>query len=154
MQSLQQLLSPHRVLCQRDAGSMKNLFTLIAEAICQDNPELSPNTVVKELNAREKLGSTGLGGGIAIPHTRLEGLTTPCGCLITLADGIDFDAPDEQKVDIVFALLVPSEACDEHLQILAALAKLFVQSTFCQRVRGAKDSQTLHELIIHWPTES
>ncbi|PID54934.1 MAG: hypothetical protein CR978_01765 [Gammaproteobacteria bacterium] len=154
MQDLQQLLPPHRVLCRRDVGSMKSLFTHIADAISQDSPDIATPTIIKELNAREKLGSTGLGDGIAIPHTRLEGLEKPCGCLITLVDGIDFDAPDNKKVDIVFALLVPSEANGEHLQILSSLAKLFVQPEFCQRLRAAENAQALHELVLNWPVET
>lgn len=148
MYSLENLLSPSRVQCTPEGLSFKRLFETIANLIHHDCPNIASASIISNLNAREKLGSTGLGNGIAIPHARLEGLEAPIGCMITLREGTDFNAIDSQPVDIVFALLVPSEACDEHLQILASLVELFMQPDFCQQVRRIENADTLYQLMI------
>ena len=119
MQALSQLLTPGRTLCHVAGVSRKRLFESIAGAISEDQLSLSVSEVLSLLTAREKLGSTGLGQGIAIPHCRIENCTHPLGTLITLTDAVDFGAPDGLPVDLVFVLLVPSEAHQQHLDILA-----------------------------------
>ena len=104
---------------------------------------LSQEEVFSQLIAREKLGSTGLGNGIAIPHCRVGNCTQPIGTLVTLAEPIDFDAPDDAPVDLLFVLLVPEEAHQQHLDILAGIARLFSQEAFCARLRAAGDSAEL-----------
>jgi PTS system nitrogen regulatory IIA component len=99
--------------------------------------------VFAQLIAREKLGSTGLGQGIAIPHCRMDACPEPIGTLVTLEKAIDFDAPDDKPVDLLFALLVPGEAHQQHLDILANVARLFSQGNFCQQLRAAKDNEEL-----------
>jgi PTS system nitrogen regulatory IIA component len=101
---------------------------------------------LSQLIAREKLGSTGLGEGIAIPHCRIENCSQPTGILLTLAEPIDFDSPDNQPVDLVFALLVPAEAHQQHLDTLAGLARLFSQPDFCDSLRNAQDRAELFSL--------
>ena len=121
-------LDPARVIAlSSDAvHSKKRLFEFAATAL-RDAFELDTETVYKALLSREKLGSTALGGGIAIPHCRIPECTDAAGCLITLGHGIDFDAPDGLPVDVAFVLLVPTQATEQHLNILAQLATAFTK---------------------------
>ena len=98
--------------------------------------------------ARERLGSTGLGQGIAIPHCRLDTVSRCTGALLTLANPINFDAPDRQPVDLLFVLVVPSEATDEHLKILAELAQRFSDANYCQRLRAASTDAELYQAAL------
>ncbi|MEH6516634.1 MAG: PTS sugar transporter subunit IIA [Halioglobus sp.] len=150
MQALSQLLTPGRTLCRVPGVSRKRLFESIAGAISEDQLSLPVSEVLSLLTAREKLGSTGLGQGIAIPHCRIENCTHPLGALITLTDPVDFGAPDGLPVDLVFALLVPGEAHQQHLDILASIAGLFSQEDFCRQLRGAEDASTLHRIATTW----
>ena len=143
---MNEILTPARTACQVPGGSKKRLFETIARIISDDQPSLDYEQVFTQLIARENLGSTGLGGGIAIPHCRVDECPQPLGTLITLEQGIDFDAPDDQPVDLLFALLVPGEANQQHLDILAGLARLFNQPDFCQQLRAARDATELFEL--------
>ena len=146
MNFLTDILSPERTVCHAPGASKKRLFETIARIISEDQPSLAYEEVFSQLIAREKLGSTGLGQGIAIPHCRVDACAQPLGTLITLEQAIDFDAPDEQPVDLLFALLVPGEAHQQHLDILANVARLFSQAGFCQQLRAAKDSRALFEV--------
>jgi PTS system nitrogen regulatory IIA component len=146
MNFLTEILSPGRTVCHAPGASKKRLFETIAHVISEDQPSLVYEDILDLLNAREKLGSTGLGQGIAIPHCRVEACPRPLGALITLEQAIDYDAPDEQPVDLLFVLLVPGEAHQQHLDILAKLARLFSQEAFCQQLRAAQSSHALFEL--------
>jgi PTS system nitrogen regulatory IIA component len=146
MNFLTEILSPGRTVCHAPGASKKRLFETIAHVISADQPSLVYEEVLHQLNAREKLGSTGLGQGIAIPHCRVDACPQPLGTLITLEQAIDFDAPDEQPVDLLFALLVPGEAHQQHLDILANVARLFSQPDFCQRLRAASSSRELFDV--------
>ena len=146
MQPLTNLLTPERTACQVPGLSKKRLFESLARLISEDQISLSYDEVFGHLFAREKLGSTGLGDGIAIPHCRIGNCSAPIGALLTLADPIDFDSPDNQPVDLVFALLVPEEAHQQHLDTLAGLARLFSQANFCDALRGADDRDILFSI--------
>jgi PTS system nitrogen regulatory IIA component len=148
MQSLTDILSPGRTVCHAPGVSKKRLFETIARMISEDQPALTYEQLFDHLIAREKLGSTGLGQGIAIPHCRVDACPQPLGCLLTLEQAIDFDAPDDQPVDILFALLVPGEAQQQHLDILANIARIFSQADFCKQLRSTTDSRTLYDLAI------
>ena len=124
---MKDILTPARTLCRAPGLSKKRLFETIASIISEDQPALVYDEVFSQLIAREKLGSTGLGQGIAIPHCRVDACPEPLGTLVTLEQAIDFDAPDDQPVDLLFALLVPGEAHQQHLDILANVARLFSQ---------------------------
>ena len=150
MQSLSQLLSPGRTLCCAPGNSQKRLFHTIAKLISEDEPALSQGDILNRLTAREKLGSTGLGLGIAIPHCRVEDCARPLGCLVTLEEPIDFNAPDDAPVDLLFALLVPAEASQQHLDILAFIARLFQQPEFCAQLRQAGDAAELYRIATTW----
>ncbi len=143
MQPLDDILTPARTVCHVPGSSKKKLFETLAGIISDDQPSLPRDEVFSHLIAREKLGSTGLGRGIAIPHCRADNCTQPLGALVTLAEPIDFDAPDDEPVDLLFVLLVPTEADQQHLDILAGIARLFNQEDFCARLRAAADSVEL-----------
>lgn len=146
MKFLTDILSPARTVCHAPGVSKKRLFETIARIISEDQSSLVYEDVFSQLIAREKLGSTGLGQGIAIPHCRVDACSRPLGTLITLEQAIDFDAPDDQPVDLLFALLVPGEAHQQHLDILANIARLFSQGSFCERLRAARNNLALFEI--------
>ena len=150
MQILHKLLTPERTVCSVPGASQKRLFETAAQLISDDQLSLPYDLVFSSLIAREKLGSTGLGGGIAIPHCRVANCTHAMGTLITLETPIDFGAPDGEPVDILFVLLVPEEAQQQHLDILAGIAGLFNQEAFCRGLRDASDAQELYSCATNW----
>lgn len=107
---------------------------------------LPQNAVYNALLERERLGSTGLGQGIAVPHARLSNMTDAHACLVKLKTPINYDAIDKQEVDLIFVLFIPEQSTDEHLQILASLARVFSQKDVTQKIR---DSQSANEIIQH-----
>ena len=147
MTDLTQILSPSRCHSQVPGQSKKRIFEEVADLLVKDQPGLDATDVVARLLAREKLGSTGLGRGIAIPHCRLDGCQQPLGVLMSLATPADFDAPDDEPVDLLCVLVVPEEANQEHLEILAALARLFSQDALCSALRACDTGEELFEVI-------
>lgn len=143
------LIRPENVVVDLDAASKKRLFELAGQ-LFQTNCGISAAEVFESLFSREKLGSTALGYGIAIPHGRIKGLKdTACAC-IRLKAPIDFDAPDNLPVDLVFILLAPATATDLHLQILGELAQMLSDAGFRERLRRAPDAASLRALIEAW----
>ena len=112
---------------------------------CPSTPE--PEQVFERLLERERLGSTGLANGVALPHARMAGLERAYGVFLRLASPVDFDALDGQPVDLLFALLVPEEATDEHLQLLAELARLFSDAQLCEKLRNCSEPADAVRLI-------
>jgi PTS system nitrogen regulatory IIA component len=150
MLDLETVLTPGRTLCRAPGISKKRLFESAARLIGDDQPELKPGDIFSSLLAREKLGSTALGDGIAIPHCRINECSAALGTLITLEEPIDFDAPDGKPVDILFVLLVPTEAHQEHLTILGGLAQLLSNGEYCQGLREASSSEELHRFAVEF----
>jgi PTS system nitrogen regulatory IIA component len=146
MNGLGEILTPARTVCNAPGISKKRLFETIAKIVCDDQHDLLYDEVLDHLTAREKLGSTGLGQGIAIPHCRVSDCAEPIGALITLEKPIPFDAPDDQPVDLLFVLLVPTAAHQQHLDILAMVARLFNNAEFCERLRAASDDRVLYDI--------
>lgn len=109
----------------------------------EQNEALSDRTILDALNSRERLGSTALGHGVALPHSRMAGIDAPMAALLTLADGVDFQSDDGEPVDLVVGLLVPENCNDEHLQILASLAKRFSDADLRKRLREFEDGTAL-----------
>ncbi|MDN6319919.1 MAG: PTS IIA-like nitrogen regulatory protein PtsN [Marinobacter sp.] len=143
--TIDNILAPELTLCKVPAASKKRVLEFIAEQIHQHNSALSEGQIFNNLISRERLGSTGIGQGIAIPHCRLEGLEQVIGVLMTLDETVEFDAIDNQPVDLVFALIVPKEATSEHLELLSQLAEKFNERTFCDRLRQCEDANTLYQ---------
>jgi PTS system nitrogen regulatory IIA component len=145
---IQALISPKRTLCGVEGGSKKRALELLANTIAQDVPGIEAEDLFRRLIARERLGSTGIGHGIAIPHCRVENCTGTIGALITLTEAVDFDAIDSQPVDILFAMLVPEKAHDEHLHNLAALAGALSNAEFRDKLRAATSDQELYQSAV------
>ena len=122
---LSEILSPDCIRLDSDASSKKRVLEIASQLLADTDKSLSQREVFDCLIAREKLGSTGLGQGVAIPHGRVAGLDRTIGVFLRLPGGVDFDAPDGAPVDLVFALLVPKESTEEHLQVLASIAGYF-----------------------------
>jgi len=147
MSKLSQVLSPARSLCQAPGTSKKRVLEQAAHLLAGGLQDLPAQSVFEALLAREKLGSTGFGGGVALPHCRLTGCTAPIGALLQLAQAVDFDAIDGASVDLLFVLLVPQNAIDVHLQLLRQIAAKLSQSGLCERLRRAKTGVELHQIV-------
>jgi len=150
MNQIAELLPAANVVLDADVADKPQLFAAVGELFAAGAAPLSAATVAHSLAAREKLGSTGLGQGIAIPHGRLRGLKEARGAFLRLAHPIAFDAPDGKPVSQVFVLLVPEHATDQHLQLLSELAQMFSERTFRERLAGATDARELCALIGEW----
>lgn len=148
---IESLISPGRTLCGVEGGSKKRALELLANTIAEDIPEIDADDLFRRLIGRERLGSTGIGHGVAIPHCRVDKCKGTVGALITLAEPIDFDAIDSQPVDILFAMLVPEDANDEHLQTLATLAGALNNPEYRQRLRKATSDENLYQSAITPP---
>ena len=140
-------LGHFQALSQQSLLSKKRVFERAAEAM-GGSLNLSSETIYRALLEREKLGSTAIGEGIAIPHCRINDCAVPAGCLVTLQEPIDFGSADGQDVDIIFVLLVPEEATEAHLKLLAALARSFSNAEVRERVRQTQDPEALKQLLV------
>lgn len=143
------LLKPENVIADFETNSRKRLFEHAGQMF-QASAGVSAGEVFDSLLSREKLGSTALGYGIAIPHGRIKGLKDTSCAFIRLKAPIDFDAPDGMPVDLVFILLAPAAATDLHLQILGELAQMFSEKSVRDQMRAAPDAAVLHKLICEW----
>lgn len=130
--------------------SKKRLLEVLGEYLAASLPGISSRVVFDRLLERERLGSTGLGHGIALPHARMPQITKAIGAFVQLESGVDFDAIDGQPVDLAFALLVPETAAEEHLQLLAKLATLFSSEKVRETLRNATDADQVLKQIQHW----
>jgi len=144
---LSDLLTKKRVSLLEQTSSKKRALELIAEMLSGAAPEVSAEQIFDALNDRERLGSTGLGHGVAIPHGRLEGVHSAIGAVLRLDQGIDYDAPDGMPVNLMFGLVVPQESTDEHLAILSRLAELFADDACVERLRRAGDADEFITMI-------
>ncbi len=140
------LLSPDRIIIDADISSKKRLLEFIANTVATQF-SLPQAALFNNLLDRERLGSTGLGKGFAIPHARLVNLDTTIACFIRLDQPVNFEAPDNQPVDLVFAIIIPENATDEHLKILSSLAKIFSQSEICEAIRNAGSGEEVARII-------
>ncbi|MEJ2394321.1 MAG: PTS IIA-like nitrogen regulatory protein PtsN [Candidatus Thiodiazotropha sp.] len=140
-------LLQERMGCSVKAASKKRVLEQLGQRLAESVPELTQDLVFDALLERERLGSTGLGKGIALPHARMTQVDQAIGACITLNQGVDFDAIDGEPVDLAFAMLVPQEATDEHLQLLSTLAQMFSDGAFCTALRQAQSDQELFFLI-------
>ena len=145
---LETILTPGRSLVNVPGGSKKKALEQIANLISTQVPELEMQDVYEALIAREKLGSTGFGNGIAIPHCRLEGCTTPVSALLHLKEKIDFDAIDGAPVDLLFVLLVPQAATDAHLELLRQIASMLDRKEVRDKLRSASSNEALYQVVL------
>ena len=149
MNLIAKLLPETNVLIDLDVSSKKRVFEQVG-LLFENNNSVARSEVFDSLFAREKLGSTGLGQGIAIPHGRIRGLKEAMGALVRMRHPIPFDAPDGQNVSIIFVLLVPDRATDMHLQILSELAQMFSEKPFREQLLAAPSAAELHRLVTQW----
>jgi PTS system nitrogen regulatory IIA component len=143
------LIVEKRIGCNVAATSKKRVLEQLGLRLAETIPALTQDKVFDALVERERLGSTGLGKGIALPHARMPQVAKAVAAFIKLREGVDFDASDGEPVDLAFAMLVPNETTEEHLQLLAQLAKMFSDINFCSALRQAESSSDLLQLILH-----
>ena len=149
MNRLASILPESQVLVGVEATSKKRAFEE-AGLLFENLHGLSRALITDSLFARERLGSTGLGHGVAIPHGRIKGLKAPMAAVLQLAQPIGFDAPDEQPVGLLIFLLVPEAATQKHLAILSEIAELLSDSGLRERIKAAGSVPELHGLIAQW----
>ena len=154
MNLISPILLPENVIVDTESTSKKRVLErtgLLFEHTCQVlPPPVSRSQVFDSLFAREKLGSTGLGHGVAIPHGRTKGLRDAMAAFIKTQTPIPFDAPDGQPVNLIFILLVPERATDMHLQLLGELAQMFSERNFREQLQASNDPAVLHQLFVNW----
>ena len=153
MSLVSKILSVSHVSLDLQASSKKRLFEQ-AGLLFENLDGIGKNVVFDSLFAREKLGSTGLGQGVAIPHGRIKGLKDALGAFVRLAQPVPFDAPDGNPVSLVFVLLVPEKATEKHLQILSELAQMFSDKALRAAMSAAPDAAALHALITAWQPDA
>ncbi len=141
------ILRPECTTCATP-GSKKKVLELISDLVAAQYPTLSSQEIFESLVAREKMGSTGIGNGIAIPHGRLTDITQPIAILIKCEEPIAFDAIDKQPVDILFALLVPADQCQQHLSTLSCMAEKLSDKQILKQLRKTHDETELYQVII------
>ena len=149
MNAITKLLPLSNVVLDLDVGSKKRVFEQ-AGILFENHHSVGRSLVFDSLFARERLGSTGLGQGIAIPHGRIKGLREALGALVRVAQPIPFDSPDGKPVRLIFVLLVPEKATDAHLQILSELAQMFSDRAFRESLLASESPAIAHALITGW----
>ncbi|MCG8416129.1 MAG: PTS IIA-like nitrogen regulatory protein PtsN [Pseudomonadales bacterium] len=145
---LEEILTPQRCYCRMDWSSKKRILTKISDLLAGQNLAIEPEEIYTALMAREQLGSTGLGNGIAIPHCRVANCQEIIGSLITLEQAVDYDSIDGKPVDLLFVLIVPQERSDDHVKTLAGLAEMLSDEDFCFTLRTTNDSEDLYNIAI------
>ncbi len=153
MNLIAKLLSVDNIVVGLDASSKKRVFEQ-AGLLFENHHGIARSAVYDALFAREKMGSTGLGLGIAIPHGRIKGLKEARGAFLRLVAPVQFDAPDGHPVDLVFVLLVPEAATEHHLQLLSELAQMFSDKLFREKLATAADASAVQTLFAQWQSAS
>jgi PTS system nitrogen regulatory IIA component len=143
------ILSPARVAQNAAVSSKKRALELVSQLLGQDD-KLTSQEVFESLVARERLGTTALGHGVALPHGRLKHGKNTVGAFVQLAHGIDFDAADRNPVDLLFAIVVPESSTEEHLNLLAQVAALFSDAGMREKLRHAGNADDLYTLLTQW----
>ena len=160
--NLNTLISSNAVICNDEIKSKKRALEILAEQLTAEalkssptQPNDSPSKMEADalelfqlLTEREKLGSTSLGHGVALPHARTKQTDQAIGAFLKLNQGINFDSPDDQKTDLIFALMVPEHYTDAHLKILAHLASIFNDESFCKNIRNTNDPNKIYNQLI------
>lgn len=150
MSAIEELFRPERVASRGSVSSKKRALELVSELMTAGESTLSQAEVFSSLVERERLGSTGLGHGVAIPHGRMKNLDRAVCAFLRLGEGVDFDAADGRPVDMICGLLVPEQSTGEHLNILAMLAEMFSDVDFCERMHAAKNGGEIYQLLVSW----
>ena len=141
-------LSARRILLDLDTSSRKRLFEHIAEISEDAEAGANEGEIFKTICERERLGSTGLGHGIAVPHGRISDLKQPIISLLRLKTPIDYDAPDSEPVWLAVGLLVPEEATDTHLELFSMLVKCFQDDQFIEALKACETAAQVDQLFV------
>lgn len=149
MNLISKILPLENILLDVDSSSKKRVFERVG-LLFENGQSIARSQVFDSLFAREKLGSTGLGQGIAIPHGRIKNLRDAVGAFVKTGNPIPFDAPDGQPVNLIFVLLVPERATDLHLQLLGELAQMFSDPAFRTRLQASNDVAEIHKMLTEW----
>ncbi len=150
MNAVAQLLAPEDILLDLDVSTKQRVFEEVGRLFDRRH-RLAQTLVVESLNARERLGSTGLGQGVAIPHARIKHLRQAVAAFVRLKLPIPFDAPDGKPVSGMLILLVPEQATEQHLQLLAEVAQMFCDRSFRDQIRNCVDTASVCKLFATWP---
>ncbi len=145
---IENILTPGRSLVNVPGGSKKRVLEQIAKVLGRDLPDLDSQAIFESFIARERLGSTGFGNGIAIPHCRMPGCTAPLSAVLRLDAPVEFDAIDGAPVDLLFVLLVPEAATDAHLELLRQIASMLDREEVRERLRQAPTGADLYQAIV------
>ncbi|UAA38467.1 PTS IIA-like nitrogen regulatory protein PtsN [Paraneptunicella aestuarii] len=145
---IKDILAPNGIKRAIGCSSKKRILELLSLLAADVSDEIDSEEVLTSLLSRERMGSTGIGHGIALPHGRLPGLLKPIALIITCQDGIEFDAIDNQPVDIFFAILVPENDTTDHLKILSAIANKLNDRDIVRKLRKAESEQALYEALV------
>lgn len=151
---LSEIINVNRIRNDVDVKSKKRALEELSNLITQDQVQLDASDIFDSLISRERLGATGVGYGIAIPHGRIKNCQKITGAFIQLNEGVDFNTVDNQPVDILFALIVPEESTDEHLQVLALLASMFSDEKFREKLRHSTGAEDTYQLLTSWQQPS
>lgn len=146
--NIEDILTPDRTFCKLQASSRKRALEQVSEHLAETIPYFDAKQLFTSLIAREKMGSTALGHGVAIPHCRMKGCTKILGGLFSLNQAIDFESPDRSKTNLLFVLVVPEEEVSEHLTVLAMLANRFDSEAYRQSLFAANTAKALFEAAI------
>ncbi|CAH1203322.1 PTS IIA-like nitrogen-regulatory protein PtsN [Candidatus Nitrotoga sp. BS] len=149
MNLISKTLPLENVILDADSTSKKRVFERVG-VLFENTHKIARSQIFDSLFAREKLGSTGLGHGVAIPHGRIKGLRDATAAFVKTQALIPFDAPDSQPVNLIFVLLVPERATDLHLQLLSELAQMFSDKTFREKIQNTNDVAIIHQLFTNW----
>lgn len=147
--NLAKILPVSNILLDLAVSSKKRAFEQ-AGLLFENNDGIARSVVSDNLFARERLGSTGLGHGVAIPHGRIKSLKHPVAALMRLAEPIPFESPDEQPVSLLIFLLIPENVTKQHLHLLAHIAEMFSDQHIRTQLSTLKDAAAIYELIAHW----
>ncbi len=153
MSLVAKLLQPSNVVLGMALSSKKRLFEQLG-FLFEANHGIGKGLVFDSLFARERLGSTGLGQGVAIPHGRIKGIKEALGAFVRLEQPVPFDAPDGKPVSLVFAMLVPEQATEKHLEILSELAQMFSDRELREALSQVPDAAALQKLIANWQPDA
>ncbi|MCK9507542.1 MAG: PTS IIA-like nitrogen regulatory protein PtsN [Pigmentiphaga sp.] len=153
MNQISRILPPSNVVLDLEVTSKKRVFEQVG-LLFENNHGIARSVVFDSLFSRERLGSTGLGHGVAVPHGRIKGLNEAVAAFVRLAQPINFEAPDSKPVNLMVILLVPEQATQQHLEILAELAQMLSSKTLRDELSIEPSASTVHSLLTHWePTQ-
>ncbi len=149
MNLISKILPAENVILDTESTSKKRVFERVG-ILFENTRQIARSQVFDSLFAREKLGSTGLGQGVAIPHGRIKSLRDAAAAFVKTQTPIPFEAPDGQAVNLIFVLLVPERATDLHLQLLGELAQMFSDKSFREQLQNSNDPAAIHQLFANW----